>query len=311
MRPVTNFLTGEYWSKLSELELEHIVPIKCNKWHIGIQQDDQSAKRILNELGNTTLLPKKLNQYASNNDWEYKKLLYSMLSARSEVNFEAIWKQADSINTSNTKLTKKDKNAIKQQLADLNEDFDEANTFLVESLLNITQWDCNLIEARTKAIAATVWPLLSSWLGKEEKFDNKIFRKILKDYNTSIQRTEKHTSVTPSNKTNNSVINKFLELFPSQIIKRPSNSELLIDNPFGYLHICEQAGLITLQIINRTGGKRRIRESNNGSNFNGSKKKFILESKKGTEQGKQYIANTVKDIDWLITFSKHLTKLFM
>lgn len=311
MRPVTNFLTGEYWSKLSELELEHIVPIKCDKWHIGIQQDGQSAKRILNELGNTTLLPKKLNQYASNNDWEYKKLLYSMLSARSEVNFEAIWKQADSINTSDTRLTKKDKNAIKKQLADLNEDFDEANTFLVESLLSVTQWDCNLIEARTKAIAATVWPLLSSWLGKEEKFDKKIFRKILKDYNTSIQRTEKYTSVTPSTKTNNSVINKFTELFPSQIIKKLSNSEFLIDNQFGYLHIYEQAGLITLQIINRTGGKRRIREFHNNSNFTGSKEKFTLESKRGTEQGKQYITNTVQDIDWLIAFSKHLTKLFM
>ena len=76
-----DFLTGEKWNVLSELEIEHIVPQepKSEDWTLDFDPNSFDGKPIINEIGNTTLLPKKLNVYASNKSWKYKRHLYDIV----------------------------------------------------------------------------------------------------------------------------------------------------------------------------------------------------------------------------------------
>lgn len=307
IKPLTNFLTGEYWEILSSLELEHIVPTKCDKWNIDLRQAEPRAKRILNELGNTTLLPKKLNVYASNNTWEYKKLLYSMLSARSKSDFENIWKQADLYDSS---VTIKEKNAIKRQLESLNDDISEANTFLVESLLEIENWSCNIIETRTKCMATIIWPLLSSWLGQDETFNEKFFNQYIQECIDNELNSHKSSTSKQQTQTDTSKIDKFSIFFDAQILENLSSTELLINNEYGYLHITTDNKLLTVDIINRTRGKHRIRENPDKGNFKGKKSKIRFKLNNLTERGFRYTTDNESGVNWLIDFISHHTKLF-
>lgn len=307
IKPLTNFLTGEYWDILSSLELEHIVPIKCDKWNIDLRQAEPRAKRILNELGNTTLLPKKLNVYASNNTWEYKKLLYSMLSARSMLDFDNIWQQADLYDSS---VTKKEKNAIKRQLESLNDEISEANTFLVESLLEIEEWSCDTIETRTKCMAAIIWPMLSSWLGQNETFSENQFNQYIKEWeDRQLIRHDDSTSQEQP-QTNITTTHKFSKLFDRHLLEKLSNTELLINNEYGYLHITTDGKLVTIDIINRTGGKRRIRENQDISSFKGNKSKHKFKLNNIAEIGTRYTTDNESGVNWLVDFISHHTKIF-
>ena len=169
-----NFLTGEKWNVLSELEIEHIVPQepKSEDWTLDFDPNSFDGKQIINEIGNTTLLPKKLNVYASNNSWEYKRHLYDIVCVTKE---DERKKRVDEL----SEIPAKERTTIKNQLNELYDGFEEVDTFLVSSVRHVEHWSKSVIQTRTKAIAHIVWPLLSEWLGRPEKFDKKAFEALL------------------------------------------------------------------------------------------------------------------------------------
>lgn len=169
-----NFLTGEKWNVLSDLEIEHIVPQEPSPkyWVLDFDPKSVEGKQIINEIGNTTLLPKKLNVYASNNSWDYKRQLYDIVCVTTE---EERKKRVDEVSG----IQEKDRTTIKRQLNDLFRDFEEVDTVLVASVRHVEHWSKSVIETRTEAIARIVWPLLSEWLGRPEKFDKKTFDALL------------------------------------------------------------------------------------------------------------------------------------
>lgn len=169
-----NFLTGEKWNVLSELEIEHIVPQepKLKEWTLDFDPKSPEGEQILNEIGNTTLLPKKLNVYASNRSWDRKRRLYDIVCVTTEGERQ---KRVDEL----SEIPGKDRNTIKQQLNDLFHSFKEVDTVLVASVRHVEHWSKSVIRTRTKAIAHIVWPLLSEWLGQPEKFDKKAFEALL------------------------------------------------------------------------------------------------------------------------------------
>ena len=169
-----NFLTGEKWNVLSELEIEHIVPQepKSEDWTLDFDPNSFDGKQIINEIGNTTLLPKKLNVYASNNSWEYKRHLYDIVCVTKE---EERKKRVDEL----SEIPAKERTTIKNQLNELYDGFEEVDTFLVSSVRHVEHWSKYVIQTRTKAIAHIVWPLLSEWLGRPEKFDKNAFEALL------------------------------------------------------------------------------------------------------------------------------------
>lgn len=171
-KPEIDFLTGEKWNILAKLEIEHIVPREPKDWALDFDPDSNQGKRFLNEVGNTTLLPKKLNVYGSNNLWVYKQRLYDVVCASDSDERRKIFDSID-------KIPKKDRNTIVRQLEKLDKEIKKVDRVLVDSVRNIPNWNSSVIEKRTKAIAMIVWPFLSEWLGRPEKFDKKAFEALL------------------------------------------------------------------------------------------------------------------------------------
>lgn len=163
-KPEDIFLKGEKWNILSKLEVEHIVPQEPNEWTLDFDPNSSHGKRILNEIGNTTLLPKRLNIFASNKSWEYKRHLYDVVCASTREDRTIIF---DNLN----KISKKDRKTIENQLTNLYQEIREVDRVLVDSVRHVKNWNSSVIQVRTKAIASIVWPLLSNWMGVKTSFD--------------------------------------------------------------------------------------------------------------------------------------------
>ena len=174
-----NFLSGEKWNILATLEVEHIVPQEPKGWELDFNPKSSQGWGILNEIGNTTLLPKNLNVYASNNSWNYKRRLYEIVCVTTEDERNRIINELDEI-------PEKERATIANQLSKLYLDFKEVDTVFVASVRHVEHWSKSVIETRTKAIARIVWPLLSEWMGRPEKFDKEAFEALLAGETTSV-----------------------------------------------------------------------------------------------------------------------------
>lgn len=64
----------------SKFDLEHIIPQTQNEAWAQATAGVDNRERIINQLGNYTLLPKKVNRCIGNKSWEIKRAVYRVLS---------------------------------------------------------------------------------------------------------------------------------------------------------------------------------------------------------------------------------------
>ena len=263
-KPNINFLTGKMWNILSKLEIEHIVPQEPNGWKLDFDPNSTEGKRFLNEIGNTTLLPKKLNVYASNNLWEYKQRLYDIVCASNSYERKEIFNSLG-------KIPESDRKTISKQLEQLDKEIREVDTVLVDSVRNITAWNSSVVQTRTEAIARIVWPLLSEWLGRPEKFDKNAFEALLAgevapSASASADKAERETkpkevaeATAQSNVESDDVQEKlrpFFGVIPRASWTKIEREKLTIDNASSYLSVRIEEGKTIVEMGRRGQGKR-------------------------------------------------------
>lgn len=267
----TDFLSGEKWNVLSGLEIEHIVPkeAKPENWMLDFDPKSSDGKKILNEIGNTTLLPKKLNLYASNKSWKYKRRLYDIVCVTTNDERE---KKLDDLSD----IQDGDRETIKKQLNVLYKDFKEADTVLVASVRHVDHWSESVIQTRTEAIARIVWPLLSDWLGRPEKFDKKAFEALLagkvapfaSDPADKAERETKPKEVAEATAQSNvesddvqENLRPFFDVIPRASWTKIEREKLTIDNASAYLGVRVEDGKTIVEMGHRGQGQRLRSES--------------------------------------------------
>lgn len=262
----TDFLSGEKWNVLSGLEIEHIVPQEATpeNWMLDFDPKSSDGKRVLNEIGNTTLLPKKLNVYASNKSWQYKRHLYDIVCVTKNDERE---KQLDDLSD----IKDGERETIKKQLNVLYKDFKKADTVLVASVRHVEQWNQSVIQTRTEAIARIVWPLLSEWLGRREEFDKKAFEallagKVAPSASAPADKAERETkpkevaeATAQSNVESDDVqenLRPFFGVIPRASWTKIEREKLTIDNASAYLSVRIEEGKTIVEMGRRGQGKR-------------------------------------------------------
>lgn len=262
-KAANNFLTGKYWWQLSKLEIEHIVPQEPKDWKkLGFEAKTPDGKIILNQLGNTTLLPKKLNGYASNKTWKYKQILYEVICASDQEDRQKILEKLKKIQSkSKTSDPSKSKTSelrtIKNQIDELYKNIEDVDTFLVNSIRHINGWNKRIIERRTEAIARIIWPLLTEWLGQRQEFDKAALDALLlpksddgsTDWKKTNQRQVGESDRVP---VTNKRLEPFMRLFPYESWTNVRSEELVIDNESCYLNVRLNDNLLTLEMGKRS-----------------------------------------------------------
>ena len=272
-----NFLTGEKWNVLSTLEVEHIVPQEPKDWELDFDPKSTQGWGILNEIGNTTLLPKNLNVYASNRPWDYKRRLYEIVCVTTDGDRNRIINELDGI-------PEKERAPITTQLSKLYLDFKEVDTVLVASVRHVEHWSKSVIQTRTKAIAHIVWPLLSKWMGRPEKFDEEaleaLFVKAVPTTTSASASASITTVPTPapkekrgrrpktvaeatatSNTTSDDVhesLRPFFDVIPRDAWTKVEDTKLTFDSATSYLSVRVEEDK-TIVEIGRRGQGRRLR----------------------------------------------------
>lgn len=234
----TNFLSGEKWNVLSTLEIEHIVPKEPKAWNLDFDTNSDQGRRILNEIGNTTLLPKKVNIFASNKSWEYKRSLYDIFCASQSTEAVKILGRLNNI-------SRKERTTIENQLKRLYKELAKVDTFLVKSVRHIKRWKASTIQTRTKAIAMIVWPLLSNWMGQPEKFNLDALEALLANptnTKSKSRRKDEKMSEYAVNEDVHQLLRPFLIAIPRSAWTKVTNTKLLIDNAQSYLCVRVEDG---------------------------------------------------------------------
>lgn len=270
-----NFLSGKYWWELSKLEIEHIVPQEPQetKTELGFDPKSSDGIRFLNELGNTTLLPKKLNIYASNNKWDYKQRLYDIVCASDSNERNDILKNLDGIQEN-------DKKTIEKQIKNLYNEIENVDTFLVNSIRHIKEWNKVLIQTRTTAIAMIVWPLLSDWLGDRQEFNKSDLETILEEAKARL--AEKESSGKQNSPNIDSRLMPFFKMFAPDLWRKISTDSLIIDNDVCYLDIQLSGNSVVLLMGKRRGPSIRMMKNKTRSSLECSVKSGEEKNCKGS-----------------------------
>jgi hypothetical protein len=250
-----NFLTGEKWNVLTTLEIEHIVPREPKNpkdWNLDFVPNSSQGRRIINQIGNTTLLPKKVNVFASNKSWEYKRSLYETFCASNTDKAVEILKGLDQI---------PDRKTIESQVRKLYGEFESVDTFLVKSVRHVDHWDAATIQTRTNAIAMIVWPLLSNWLGRPEKFSVEEMEALVANQVKQLSKkgSDEQGSQPSVNEEVHENLRPFLVAIPRKNWTEITNTKLSIDNEQVYLCVRVEEGSTILEMGSRAGRDIRAR----------------------------------------------------
>ena len=141
------------WKNEAYLTVEHVAPqSRKNGWEKSIYESIYSDSKTVHTLGNLILLPKEVNEIIGNRSWEHKKLMYSLLSAQTEEEFEDRQKDLAAVGLN---LSKKASEVIENA----------AYLSLCKSIaLYDKAWSLCIIEKRTKCLAGLAWDRLFNWL---------------------------------------------------------------------------------------------------------------------------------------------------
>ena len=153
-RPGINpMLTLNRWNDKAYFTVEHVAPQSRNaNWGDDIYNDIYNDSRNVNTLGNLTLLPQEENNAIGNKSWTHKKLMYSLLSAKTQEEFDNLQTQLPNAGLN----LRKSANEVLTNAKYLG---------LCKSVaLYDKDWSLKIIEDRTRCLAELAWDRLAGWL---------------------------------------------------------------------------------------------------------------------------------------------------
>lgn len=142
-------LTLDRWNDEQYFTVEHIAPnSRSNGWASDIYNDH----RNIHLLGNLILLPKDVNNIIANRSWQHKRLMYRLLAAETQFEFDEISLE---LGKEGLVLGKTAANVL-------------ANSKylgICKSVGNVEgTWSLKIIEERTRCLAGLAWDRLAPWL---------------------------------------------------------------------------------------------------------------------------------------------------
>ena len=137
------------WNDSAYLSIEHIAPQSQNAgWQLDIYEEDQTV----HTLGNLVLLPHEENNIIDNKSWKHKQLMYTLLAADTQKEFDSI---KTKLAAEGLTLSKKaDEVLSKSQYLGLCKSV---------ALFN-KPWSLKIIQKRTQRFAELAWDRLYPWL---------------------------------------------------------------------------------------------------------------------------------------------------
>ena len=154
-RPGINpMLTLNRWNDKAYFTVEHVAPQSRNaNWGTDRYNDIYNDPKTVHTLGNLILLPKDENEILGNKSWEHKKLMYSLLSAETQEEFDNLQTQLPNVGLN----LRKSANEVLTNTKYLR---------LCKSVaLYDKDWSLCIIEKRTRCLADLAWDRLAKWLG--------------------------------------------------------------------------------------------------------------------------------------------------
>jgi uncharacterized protein DUF262/uncharacterized protein DUF1524 len=147
---ISPLLMLSQWNNEAYFTIEHIAPQSPGAgWDDG---EIYSQPQTVDTLGNLTLLPKEENNVIGNKSWEHKRLMYSLLSAETQSEFDDIECKLSSVGLTLSKTADEVlKNATYLGLCKSVALYDQ-------------KWSLTIIEKRTQRFAELAWDRLAPWL---------------------------------------------------------------------------------------------------------------------------------------------------
>jgi hypothetical protein len=143
-------LCWKRWVGDTTLTVEHVAPQTITgDWDTSLGQQDPS---FLDTVGNLTLLPLAENSSIGNRPWQEKRVIYSVLAAKSDDEVEQILAGAQ---RQGVKLGKSTQELLK----------DSMYIPQVDAIAKVEgNWTSELVTRRSERLSEIVWTRLSRWL---------------------------------------------------------------------------------------------------------------------------------------------------
>ena len=141
------------WKDKAYFTVEHVAPQSRNaNWNEDRYDDIYNDSKTIHTLGNLILLPKDENEILSDRSWKHKKLMYSLLSAEREKEFNLLQSELQKVGLNLSKRA--------------NEVLSNAKYLgLCKSIaLFDKEWSLEIIEERSRCLAELAWDRLAGWL---------------------------------------------------------------------------------------------------------------------------------------------------
>ena len=137
------------WNDSAYFSIEHIAPQSQNAgWQSDIYKEDQTV----NTLGNLILLPHEENNILDDKSWKHKQLIYTLLAADTQDEFDSI----------KGKLESKGLTLSKKAIEVLSK---SQYLGMCKSVALLDKpWSLEIIQKRTQRLAELVWGRLYPWL---------------------------------------------------------------------------------------------------------------------------------------------------
>lgn len=141
------------WNDEKYFTVEHVAPhSRSNGWEADIYSDH----RNIHLLGNLILLPSDVNNIVGNRGWRHKRLIYRLLAAKTQTEFDKI---SSGLDAEGLVLGKKPAEVLEKSkylgICKSVGDFEDT-------------WSLKVIKERTRCLAALAWERLAPWLSSEE-----------------------------------------------------------------------------------------------------------------------------------------------
>ena len=150
---INPLLTLNQWNDKAYFTVEHVAPQsrKAN-WNKVIYDNIYSDSKTVHTLGNLILLPKDENEILGDKSWKHKKLMYSLLSAETETEFN---NRQENLGNAGLTLSKR-----------ANEVLNNAKYLSLCKSISLynKNWSLKIIENRTQCLAELAWDRLAKWL---------------------------------------------------------------------------------------------------------------------------------------------------
>ena len=150
---INPMLTLNRWNDKAYFTIEHVAPQSRNaNWNEDIYDDIYNDSKAVHTLGNLILLPEEENDAVGNKSWKHKKLMYSLLSAKTEEEFSTLLPE---LQEAGLNLSKR-----------ANEVLNKAKYLgLCKSIAWFDkEWSLEIIEKRSRCLAELAWDRLAKWL---------------------------------------------------------------------------------------------------------------------------------------------------